>query len=275
VWYGVTDAFGVARDSYGALPSLDPGTYYLKRHKPGYSFPAVDTEVVSCSAIIVADDSGSLSLDGAYNNCTLGGSVNRAWFNGSISSNVDFYTLGFATQFDGDEFTAIVRGKVPSIGDWGAGVTRSLLSVYSFPFGNDFTFDIPAAGGIIETTYMNSGFPPNLTRQVATTELGWMTLGVRGSNVGGFHEFYKDGLIQGASMGTPLWTRPIWVNGCYIGYLWKGWASDCIISFGVVATPAQMLAIHTKLDLGTLTTTDLNTIFGVGKYVWYRLNESP
>src|SRR3990172_3638516 len=28
VWYGVTDAFGVARDSNGNLPFLDSGTYY-------------------------------------------------------------------------------------------------------------------------------------------------------------------------------------------------------------------------------------------------------
>ena len=47
VWCGVTDAAGVARDSDGALPCLDAGTYYFKRNKPGYTFVNPDTEIVS------------------------------------------------------------------------------------------------------------------------------------------------------------------------------------------------------------------------------------
>lgn len=47
VWYGVTDAFGVARDAGGDLPLLRPGTYYVWRSLAGYSFSDPDTEVVS------------------------------------------------------------------------------------------------------------------------------------------------------------------------------------------------------------------------------------
>ncbi|MHA2067603.1 MAG: hypothetical protein ACXABY_24835 [Candidatus Thorarchaeota archaeon] len=47
VWSGHTDAFGVARDANGALPRLDPGTYYVFRQKAGYNFTDPDTEVVS------------------------------------------------------------------------------------------------------------------------------------------------------------------------------------------------------------------------------------
>lgn len=46
-WVGWTDAFGVARDSYGNLPRLDPGTYYMFRKKGGYKFEDPDTEVVT------------------------------------------------------------------------------------------------------------------------------------------------------------------------------------------------------------------------------------
>lgn len=46
VWFGVTDAFGVARDAAGAKPTLDAGTYYLLVRRPGYSF-GNDIEVVS------------------------------------------------------------------------------------------------------------------------------------------------------------------------------------------------------------------------------------
>lgn len=36
IWYGVTDAFGVARDVHGLLPTLDPGTYYFWKQLAGY-----------------------------------------------------------------------------------------------------------------------------------------------------------------------------------------------------------------------------------------------
>lgn len=47
VWNGTTDAAGAARDAYGALPRLDPGTWYFWCRKPGYTFSNPDTEVVS------------------------------------------------------------------------------------------------------------------------------------------------------------------------------------------------------------------------------------
>jgi len=47
VWAGTTDAFGVARDTDGNLPFLDPGTYSVWRQAEGYTFTDPDTEVVS------------------------------------------------------------------------------------------------------------------------------------------------------------------------------------------------------------------------------------
>lgn len=48
VWSGVTDAFGIARDTANLQkPFLDPGTYYFWSQKSGYSFSNPDTEVVS------------------------------------------------------------------------------------------------------------------------------------------------------------------------------------------------------------------------------------
>lgn len=46
VWYGSTDAFGVARDANGNKPRLDAGTYYILCRKTGFSF-TVDSETVS------------------------------------------------------------------------------------------------------------------------------------------------------------------------------------------------------------------------------------
>lgn len=46
IWRGTTDAAGVARQN-GELPWLDPGTYYLWRSHPSYTFTDPDTEVVA------------------------------------------------------------------------------------------------------------------------------------------------------------------------------------------------------------------------------------
>lgn len=46
IWVGLTDVFGIARDSYGQLPRLPLGTYYFFRYKSAYSFVNPDTEVV-------------------------------------------------------------------------------------------------------------------------------------------------------------------------------------------------------------------------------------
>lgn len=47
VWGGRTDSFGVARDSYGNLPRLEPGPYFFFSYKNGFSFNNPDAETVS------------------------------------------------------------------------------------------------------------------------------------------------------------------------------------------------------------------------------------
>ena len=47
VWQGLTDAFGVARNEFGVLPRLDPGTWYVWRNKIGFDFADPDTEVIT------------------------------------------------------------------------------------------------------------------------------------------------------------------------------------------------------------------------------------
>ena len=46
-WVGISDVFGVARDTNGRLPRLDPGTYYVWRHNDNYIFSDPDVEIVS------------------------------------------------------------------------------------------------------------------------------------------------------------------------------------------------------------------------------------
>ena len=225
---------------------------------------------------VIAHDSGSNHLNAVYSGVVLGGSVNRAYFDGlDQSTKVDIYSPELDALYNGKEVTIIVRGAVRHASTWTDGVNHNLISIYTWPFGNDATIDI-SAGGLLEWTMMTGGFPGIILRQVATSDLGWMTLGMTISQSASEMRAYKEGVQQGAALGAGMdWSRPLWIYGCMIGSpRWKGWGGDCIISFGVVATPAQMLTIHTKLDTVTLTTADLDAIFGVGKYAWWPLDES-
>lgn len=46
VWVGETDGLGVARDSNGSLPFLDPGVYQFFRQRTGFTFQNPDQESV-------------------------------------------------------------------------------------------------------------------------------------------------------------------------------------------------------------------------------------
>lgn len=48
VWFGSSDAFGIAKDIEGHIPCLDAGTYYVFKHKPGFiDDDNPDIEIVS------------------------------------------------------------------------------------------------------------------------------------------------------------------------------------------------------------------------------------
>ena len=47
IWYGTSDAFGIARSSSNAKPMLDAGTYYFWSKKGGYTFANPDTVEVT------------------------------------------------------------------------------------------------------------------------------------------------------------------------------------------------------------------------------------
>jgi hypothetical protein len=224
-----------------------------------------------------AFDYGSNALHGLHNSgVVLGGPINRAYYDGvsPYSSYTNIYSPALDALYDGKEVTAIVRGTVKNASTWTNGILHNLLSIYTWPFGNDLTIGI-SKSGFLEWTVMTGGFPGIISRQVACSDLGRMTLGMTISQSAGEMRAYKEGIQQGDPISAGIdWSRPLWTNGCYIGApQWEGWAADCIISFGVVATAQQMLAIHTLLDAGTLRTADLDFIFGVGKYAWWKLDE--
>jgi len=95
---------------------------------------------------------------------------------------------------------------------------------------------------------------------------------------------YKRGIQQGSAVNNlGIWSGSLLYYGTIIGNAslssvissWKGWLSDCIIGFGVVANPTQITTISANLENNILTTNDLDTIFGIGNYAWWKLDENP
>lgn len=223
-----------------------------------------------------AIDSSVNKFDGLYTDgVKLGSVVNRAWFPGSATDVADLnpnWVAAIRDKFVGNEVTVIIRGKPYNASVYSDGVGHNLISIYTYPYATDLTIDI-TVGGLVEWTMMTGGFPGIVTVQISGGELNWATYSLTASKTAGQFKGYKNGTQQGSTVNCGInWTNPLgplWVGSPK----WLGWASDCIISFGIVATQPQLATIHTKLEAGTLTTTDLDTIFGAGNYGWWKLDE--
>jgi hypothetical protein len=122
-------------------------------------------------------------------------------------------------------------------------------------------------------------------QSIAFSSLSWFSAGMTFSTSVSEQRIYLNGVQVGITDTpiTPFHSAYPLANSCYWGALgvsalpdkWLGWMADGILGWGTAVSPAQMLSIHTKLNAGTLTTTDLDTIFGAGHYCWWKLDESP
>jgi len=241
----------------------------------------------SGSTIQPANDSGSNNLDAVYYNTTLGGDIDRARFNGT-NSFVDYYSQGLVDNYAGDETTIIVRAKVNSPTVWTDGKLHGLFAMQpKDPILMSGTGNIFIYKDITNNTIMFYFVLPSgafLFHSVSFSSILWFSAGMTFSQVGNEMRAYLNG-IQAGITETPLtaWNGSYPVpNSSYLGTTtpnglnqWLGWIADGILGWGVAASPAQMLSIHTKLDAETLTTTDLDTVFGIGNYAWWKLNEPP
>jgi len=232
-----------------------------------------------------AVDSGSNGLNGVYQNVTLGGPVNLAWFNG-VNSYVDYFSAGLVANYHGDETTIIVRAKVNSSAVWTDGKLRALFSMQPFDptiggSGDIYIYKDIANNTIVFFCSFNSGFFG--IQSIAFSSLSWFSAGMTFSTSVSEQKNYLDGVQVGVTDSpiTPFHSAYPLANSCYWGATtpagadkWLGWMADGILGWGTVASPAQMFTIHTKLNAGTLTTTDLDTIFGAGNYCWWKLGEA-
>jgi len=241
----------------------------------------------SGSTIQPANDSGSNNLDAVYYNTTLGGDIDRARFNGT-NSFVDYYSQGLVDNYTGDETTIIVRAKANSPTVWTDGLQHYLFTMQPFDPATGGSGDIYIYKDVVNNTMVffcsfDGGFFG--IQSIAFNSLSWFSAGMTFSTAISEQKIYLNGVQVGVTDSpiTPFHSAYPLANSCYWGAAtgvvstdkWLGWAADGILGWGVAASPAQMLSIHTKLNAGTLTTADLDTVFGIGNYAWWKLNEPP
>lgn len=142
----------------------------------------------------------------------------------------------------------------------------------------------PVGNNQLEFGYFAGGVNTAINDASLAGSTDWFTAGVTGSD--------SNNQLRGYINGAEIAASPFANAGVFVGNLsanntvigasstvpanvWKGWLKDAIcIYHGAVITPAQMATIHTMLAAGTMTKAWLDTEFGVGKWSWWKLNES-
>ena len=228
----------------------------------------------SFSLIPTVVDSGSNGLDAT---------PTRVGFNGSEAhcdgqeSFIDMFSAGFDTFFDGALGTEIVRARVSNVDVWTDGTTNELIDIGA-DINNRVVMNITADGNQFAWVVISGGTSKAVVKN-GVSSIDFITFGQTRSELADRFRAYFDGTQEGidqTSLGT--YTGALATDRARIGSggaginKWNGDISDVIVA-NREASIAQMATLHTKLDAGTLTIADLNTIFGAGNYAYYKLNE--
>lgn len=225
---------------------------------------------------ITAVDTGANGLDGTYNNVLA--TSKGAWFNG-VDSYIDIYSLVLNTLFNPAAGSVILRGRVSPLSSWGDGVSRHAIKLGADSSSNQITIRAhnSVSGRILNRYEAGNVFQESQDNNIENWFTAGLTWSVLADEVKGF--------INGAQVDSTDTDLATWVGSLtstrnVIGASvntgasgWHGYLSNVILSFGVVATAAQIADINTKLIAGTLVAADLNLIFGLGLWAWWKLDE--
>lgn len=228
----------------------------------------------SFSLIPTIADAGSNGLDGTPVRVGLDGSA--ALFN-SGTSYIDLYSAAFNTFFDADNGTLITRQAVAA-GAWEDGVVRDVITLKADAnnlivlrkdsTNNTFRWRYKAGG--TEEVITNSSYSP---AEAFSSGITWDTAASE-------FKAFLDGQQEGSTLSIGgVWSGALASTGTVIGAnsntptaVWHGPVTDVVFA-NTTATVANMETLHIKLDAGNLLTTDLDTYFGAGNWLWYKLDE--
>ena len=232
----------------------------------------------------LAIDYGANALKAIYHYGHRNGLFVRAHFDG-IYSYLDCYSPELVRNYQGDETTIIFRAKVESPAIWTDGLQHGLFGFYPFnantdEFGAINIYKDVGNNNISFFCALESGFF-NLHTTPLSSSL-WFSVAITFSQLGNEMKMYLNGVQVGTTV-SPLsaWndaypiSNGLLFGGTSTGVLnkWAGWMADGIIGWSKVASPQQISVIHSNLRDQILNPYYLDTVFGVGNYAWWKLDE--
>lgn len=194
-----------------------------------------------------------------------------------------YITLGnatFASWFDPDEGMLLAFGRVNTAAAWAdtstwrytvhpksASDATKYLILGRNSTANTWVWRRRDSGGIRQWTLASGG--------TLTWHSQAITYSVTAGETKTFYDGVKTGITGGiAAMTVADFNDPntlIGAGGIGAQY-WHGDISNVVIG-KVCPTEANVLTIHNGIVAGTLTTADLDTIFGAGNWIWYKLDD--
>lgn len=189
-----------------------------------------------------------------------------------LTSFTDIYSAELVSKFDGQEGTLIVRGKSLGFntGDRDIIIIRAdatnILTINVTPNANNIRF-FYRAGNVTESDTATPYYPTK-----------WFNAGMSWSlsNNQQIAVYNQATVATNADIGT--WAGVPMSTASVIGaatndptFAFNGYVKSVILAYGARATAVQMASIHALMDAEALTMTDLNTVFGVGKWSWWQM----
>jgi len=196
-----------------------------------------------------AEDSSGKGNDGTYSNVTLAdatllGRPVPLYVPGD-SSYLNFYSVGFNSDFDGEEGTVIVPIRVSGAGVWTDETQRTVFGALAdssnyvrlFKAINDNQFILRYMAGGTNKDIYSSG----------AGSLNWLWLALTWSASGDQVRGYLNGEQDGSTLSSlGSWSGSLNAGACIIGaqsttpsYLWDGWLGP-IPMWSKALTPSQV-----------------------------------
>jgi len=223
---------------------------------------------------VVAVDSGDNGLDGTHVLVGLNGSAGQYGGDG----HTDIYSAALIVFFNPVNGTLIQRLQVPNADIWVDATFHQFVALRADANNRVFGFK-DLTDNRISVFYRAGGV------QQAVVISGLSTLnefGIATSWDKGVDEFraFLDGSQSGATQsGLGVWVGALDSAKSVVGadstapsVPWKGLIADTVLG-NITATPAQIATIDAALAAETLTSADLDTIFGSGNWAWWKNNE--
>ena len=250
------------------------------QHDEIYNYLYAKWAMVSVTApasIGTVVDQGEISDAGVNGVYVDNGAI---YFDQSKDAEINLFTAALSSNFNPDLATCIIRLKA---GNWSEATQKDIIRL---DFGSTpaiWAIDHPVSSTNLRAYF----FPGSSGARYITVDCSvisdFFTFGMTVDVASNVLKAYLSGSDQGAYTGTsPLNSSETGMAQARVGnainvpiatklgYPWLGWISDVILSYGVVSSDGNMSVLDTKLTAGSLVASDLNSVFGVAKWSWWK-----